>query len=65
MSHILVRVAQYRLDQKSELEGCHYSHERGAWIENSSGNFLVHSTSGSRPKPMTKKADMETGEDQK
>ena len=42
---------------------CRYSISEGAWILNDIGSLLVD-TPG-RPMPATKKADLETGEDQK
>lgn len=42
---------------------CYYSIAEGAWISQDSGSLLVE-TPG-RPMPATKKADLETGEDQK
>ena len=44
-------------------DGCDYDLLAGAWIRRSSGGLLVESAD---PKPpRTKKADVETGEDQK
>ena len=42
---------------------CRYSISKGAWIVRDAGSLLVE-TPG-RPMPATKKADVETGEDQK
>ena len=42
---------------------CRYSISEGAWIVRGVGSLLVD-TPG-RPMPATKKADLETGEDQK
>ena len=42
---------------------CYYSITEGAWILLSSGSLLVEAPG--RPMPATKKADLETGEDQK
>lgn len=43
--------------------GCHYDLVEGAWIFDDLGSLLAD-TPG-RPMPATKKADNETGEDQK
>lgn len=64
-NHILLRYATSY--EKSEIslvpEGCHYNFEVGAWIVSDTGKLLVDSPG--RPKPQTKKHDIETGEDQK
>ena len=42
---------------------CYYSLTEGAWILQGSDSLLVEAPG--RPMPATKKADLETGEDQK
>lgn len=42
---------------------CYYSITEGAWVLQGSGTLLVEAPG--RPMPATKKADLETGEDQK
>lgn len=42
---------------------CYYSLTEGAWILQASNSLLVEAAD--RPMPATKKADLETGEDQK
>lgn len=65
MSHLLGRAAVYRTEHFDDLEPYRYDSSIGAWVDPGSGELLVHSQSNNRPKPMTKKSDMETGEDQK
>ena len=44
-------------------QGCQYDLFQGAWVLNGLGSLLIESSN--RPRPMTKKKDLETGEDQK
>lgn len=48
-------------------EGCVYSREKGLWLREEEGQFvaLVRSNDPNKPIAGTKKADIETGEDQK
>lgn len=48
-------------------EGCRYDRKTGAWMMNEDGRevMLVTSTDPRKPLRGTKKADRETGEDQK
>ncbi len=64
--HILVRNAVFKKKNNlpEEDESC-YMNQIGAWIYKPTGEYLMRSTFDSRPKPMTKKADTETGEDLK
>jgi len=64
-SHILLAHARTYTRGGSELapSGCEYDIRAGAWLVRESGGFLVHSVQ--YPRPQTKKADVETGEDQK
>jgi len=53
---------------KKDLEdpvGCRYDNSLGAWILTDSNEFLVKSNDPDRPRPTTKKHDLETGEDLK
>lgn len=63
--HILLRFATTYDRPKRSLapDGCHYDYKVGAWVVSDSGKLLV--SSPERPKPQTKKHDIETGEDQK
>jgi hypothetical protein len=63
--HILIEYATSyeRLNRELTPEGCHYDFEIGAWVVSDTGRLLVESPE--RPKPQTKKHDIETGEDQK
>lgn len=63
--HLLLATAKsYRVsNQDLAPPNCHYSISEGAWIVQDAGSLLVE-TPG-RPMPATKKADLETGEDQK
>lgn len=63
--HILLELATTypRPDYSLSPEGCHYDLEAGAWILSSTNELLVKSPD--RPRPTTKKNDVETGEDQK
>jgi len=65
MQHVVIGKA-FRFaarSSKAELEGYHFDSRKGFWIEDRTGIPLVHSADG--PKPGTKKADIETGEDKK
>jgi len=64
-THILLKHATSYERPKISLapEGCHYDNEVGAWVFSDSGKLLVEEPE--RPKPQTKKHDIETGEDQK
>ena len=44
--------------------GARYDFVRGAWVDTQTGRLLVRSDQD-RPRPQTKKMDVETGEDQK
>lgn len=48
-----------------DIEGCHYDKIVGAWIINATNEFLVKSQDPEKPRPGTKKEDIETGEDRK
>jgi len=64
--HILLKYATtYDIPRNISLapENCHYDRKIGAWVVSESGVLLVNSPD--KPKPVTKKADIETGEDQK
>ena len=63
--HLLLQTAKtYRIhDHDLAPENCEYSLLQGAWILQDCGSLLVENTE--RPKPSTKKFDIETGEDQK
>ena len=63
--HVLLAKARTYAREPLDLrpDGCDYDLVAGAWVHRSSGGLLVESTD---PKPpRTKKADVETGEDQK
>ena len=64
-SHILL--AHMRTYDHGEVDlapsGCEYDIRTGAWVLKESGGFLVQSVA--HPRPQMKKADVETGEDQK
>ena len=63
--HVLLEKARTYAREPLDLrpDGCDYDLVAGAWVRRSSGGLLVESTD---PKPpRTKKADVETGEDQK
>ena len=63
--HLLLATAKSYPVSTQDLAppGCRYSLSAGAWIVEDAGSLLVE-TPG-RPMPATKKADLETGEDQK
>ena len=48
-----------------ELPGCRYDDSSGAWLLINNGEFLVKSNFEDRPRPQSKKSDLETGEDLK
>ena len=50
-------------DQDLAPENCEYSLSQGAWILKDSGCLLIENPE--RPRPSSKKFDIETGEDQK
>ena len=63
--HLLLELAKTYPKFTGDLtpQGCRYDVLQGAWLLDSLGTLLVESDDPSPPK--TKKADMETGEDQK
>ena len=63
--HLLLATANsYKVpDQELAPENCDYSLSQGAWILQDDGSLLVENPR--RPRPATKKFDIETGEDQK
>lgn len=69
MSHLLLKKAFVFKDNDQNLSpiGCTYDFVKGAWIkpENNDQVFLVRSNDPNKPIAGTKKADRETGEDQK
>jgi len=67
MDHLLVQKAfTYEpRRQTKDPEGCEYDVKLGAWLWGHQKEFLVKSNNPYRPRPTTKKQDMETGEDQK
>ncbi|MBP1154644.1 MULTISPECIES: hypothetical protein [unclassified Paenibacillus] len=46
-----------------QIDDCNFDGEAGFWVINDTGTPFVKDNN--RPKPMTKKADVETGEDRK
>ena len=66
LTHILL--AHARTYDRGDIElappSCDYDIRIGAWIVKESGDLLVASPEHPHP-PQTKKADVETGEDQK
>ncbi len=48
--------------RKPELKGYHFVNSLGYWVDQDRIPYVLDSR---RPKPQTKKADVETGEDQK
>ena len=48
-----------------DLQGCRYDDSLGAWLLINNGEYLVKSNFEDRPRPQTKKQDLETGEDLK
>lgn len=67
--HILLQHARYypRRDLLSEVTECDYDPVVGAWVTSRTNNssLLVENDGLGRPRPLTKKADVETGEDRK
>jgi hypothetical protein len=65
MEHVIIGKAfRYQVkDQKDNLEKYRFNNEKGFWENKETGVPLVRSVDG--PKPTTKKADVETGEDRK
>jgi hypothetical protein len=65
--HILLRKAfVYRRSSKLDNpENCQYQNAMGLWIWNETNEPLVKSNKPNRPRPGTKKEDIETGEDLK
>lgn len=67
--HILLKNAFIFKERNSNLapEGCTYDFDKGAWVkeENDVLITLVRSNDPNKPICGTKKADAETGEDQK
>ena len=63
--HLLLATAKsYRVsDQELAPENCEYNLSQGAWVLRDDGSLLVENPQ--RPRPVTKKFDIETGEDQK
>ncbi|MCM8762805.1 MAG: hypothetical protein NC938_06430 [Candidatus Omnitrophica bacterium] len=68
-SHILIEKAYIYSQKRRSLQpdGCHYDFENGGWMrrEENEEVFLVKSKDINKPMAGTKKADLETGEDQK
>ena len=63
---LLQHAFRFRPEQVEPAPGCRYSREIGAWVAATDGELLVVPQPGKpRPKPMSKKADVETGEDMK
>ena len=65
MSHILIeRMHRYKTDSQPRApEGYKYDATKGYWLSKANGNPLV--SDKNVRKPVTKKADVETGEDKK
>ena len=63
--HLLLRMAKTYPVSNEDLapQECQYDLFQGAWVLNGLGSLLIESTN--RPSPMSKKKDIETGEDQK
>ena len=63
--HLLLATAKsYRIpDQELAPENCEYSLSQGAWVLQADGSLLIENPE--RPRPISKKFDIETGEDQK
>lgn len=64
--HILLKYAStYEIPREANLtpKGFRYDFDVGAWISPVTKELLVSTPEG--PKPITKKKDIETGEDQK
>lgn len=65
-SHLLVQKAvTYNTKALVDPEGSLYDNLLGAWVWVKANEFLVKSNDSGRPRPTTKKQDMETGEDLK
>jgi len=61
---LLQRASKYkRRDLSVAPAGCDYDDSKGLWVESATGQIAVDQPF--RPGPTTKKADIETGEDQK
>ncbi|UOO37672.1 hypothetical protein IZU99_10595 [Oscillospiraceae bacterium CM] len=65
--HILISKAKrYDVSKaKTEPASCTFSYRGGYWTDNMSGIPMMLMDDPRRPKPETKKFDVETGEDQK
>ena len=66
-THLLVEKA-FVYDGGRDLKdpkGSFYDDVLGAWLCGDNNEFLVRSKAAGRPRPTTKKGDMETGEDLK
>ena len=64
-THLLLQLAK-GYDTPASLKGphgFHYDWEKGAWLDDHSGQYYAFSSK--RRPPETKKSDVETGEDQK
>ena len=63
--HLLLTMAKTYPVSTGDLapQECQYDLFQGAWVLNGIGSWLIESPN--RPRPMTKKKDIETGEDQK
>jgi hypothetical protein len=62
--HLLIKKAFIydKPRKKPELKGYHFVNSLGYWVDEDRIPYVLDSR---RPKPQTKKADVETGEDQK
>lgn len=69
MKHILLKKAFVFEQEKKNLDpiGCTYDIKKGVWVMEEFGKevVLIRSQSPNKPTTGTKKADVETGEDQK
>jgi hypothetical protein len=65
--HFLVRHARRYpiVDRSLAPTDCTYDPKLGAWVTEATGEIYVNSPDPARRPPGTKKADLETGEDQK
>jgi len=67
--HILLEKAYIYPSNRDSMtpDGCHYDFANGGWMRREGGTeiFLVKSCDPNKPLAGTKKADLETGEDQK
>ena len=63
--HLLLTLAKTYPAFAGDLapQGCQYDVFQGAWVLDGLGSLFVESPN--RPRPMSKKRDIETGEDQK